>query len=74
MMRCNGLLAVAVLAVAAMPASSQPAKAQSVAEFYSGKPITFIVGEGYNHFEIQETLATPYGLLGHEVLKLMKLA
>jgi arylformamidase len=39
----------------------------------AGKPITFIVGEGYNHFEIQETLATPYGLLGHEVLKLMKL-
>ena len=39
----------------------------------AGKPITFIVGEGYNHFEIQETLASPYGLLGHEVLKLMKL-
>jgi len=32
-----------------------------------------IVGEGYNHFEIQETLASPYGLLGREVLKLMKL-
>jgi arylformamidase len=39
----------------------------------AGKPITFIVGEGYNHFEIQETLASPYGLLGREVLKLMKL-
>jgi arylformamidase len=39
----------------------------------AGKPITFIVGEGYNHFEIQETLASPYGLLGHEVLRLMKL-
>jgi arylformamidase len=39
----------------------------------AGKPITFIVGEGYNHFEIQETLASPYGLLGREVLKLMTL-
>lgn len=39
----------------------------------AGKPITFIVGEGYNHFEIQETLASPYGLLGREVLKLMQL-
>jgi arylformamidase len=39
----------------------------------AGKPVTFIVGEGYNHFEIQETLASPYGLLGREVLKLMKL-
>ena len=25
----------------------------------AGKPVTFIVGEGYNHFEIQETLASP---------------
>ncbi len=40
----------------------------------AGKPITFIVGEGYNHFEIQETLASPYGLLGRELLKLMQLA
>jgi len=39
----------------------------------AGKPITFIVGEGYNHFEIQETLASPYGLLGRPVLELMKL-
>jgi arylformamidase len=39
-----------------------------------GLPITCIVGEGYNHFEIQETLASPYGLLGREVLKLMRLA
>ena len=39
----------------------------------AGKPVTFIVAEGYNHFEIQETLASPYGLLGREVLNLMKL-
>ena len=40
----------------------------------AGKPVTFIVAEGFNHFEIRETLASPYGLLGHEVLKLMRLA
>jgi arylformamidase len=39
----------------------------------AGKPIQLIVGEGYNHFEIQETLANPYGLLGHAVLEQMKL-
>jgi arylformamidase len=39
----------------------------------AGKPVQLIVGEGYNHFEIQETLASPYGLLGHAVLEQMKL-
>jgi arylformamidase len=28
---------------------------------------------GYNHFEIPETLAKPYGLLGRAVLEQMKL-
>jgi arylformamidase len=32
------------------------------------------VGEGYNHFEIPETMASPYGLLGRAVLELMGLA
>jgi arylformamidase len=39
----------------------------------AGKPVTFLVGEGYNHFEIQETLGNPYGLLGRAVLEQMKL-
>jgi arylformamidase len=39
----------------------------------AGKPVQFIVAEGYNHFEIRETLASPYGLLGRMVLELMKL-
>jgi arylformamidase len=39
----------------------------------AGKPITVIVGEGFNHFEIQETLGNPYGLLGRAVLELMRL-
>ena len=39
----------------------------------AGKPVTLIVGEGYNHFEIPETMASPYGLLGRAVLELMGL-
>jgi arylformamidase len=34
----------------------------------AGKPVQLLVGEGYNHFEIRETLANPYGLLGRAVL------
>jgi arylformamidase len=39
----------------------------------SGKPVTLLVADGYNHFEIVETLASPYGLLGRAVLEQMKL-
>ena len=39
----------------------------------AGKPVTFLVGEGYNHFEMPETLGNPYGLLGRAVLEQMKL-
>jgi arylformamidase len=38
-----------------------------------GKPVQLLVGEGYNHFEIIETLANPYGLLGRAVLEQMNL-
>ena len=34
----------------------------------TGKPVELLVGEGYNHFEMLETLANPYGLLGRAVL------
>ena len=40
----------------------------------AGKPVELLVGEGYNHFEMPETLANPYGLLGRAVLAQMKLA
>ena len=40
----------------------------------TGKSVHLLVGEGYNHFEIIETLANPYGLLGRAVLEQMKLA
>ena len=39
----------------------------------AGKPVQLIAGEGYNHFEIPETLANPYGVLGRAVLAQMKL-
>jgi arylformamidase len=39
----------------------------------AGKPVQLIVGEGYNHFEIPETLANPHGLLGRAVLAQMNL-
>jgi arylformamidase len=39
----------------------------------AGKPVELFVGEGYNHFEMLETLANPYGLLGRAVLAQMRL-
>ena len=40
----------------------------------AGKPVDLLVGEGYNHFEILETLANPFGLLGRAVLAQMGLS
>jgi arylformamidase len=40
----------------------------------AGKPAELIVGQGYNHFELLETLASPYGLVGRAVLTQMGLA
>jgi arylformamidase len=39
----------------------------------AGKPAQLLVAQGYNHFEILETLASPYGLLGRAALDQMKL-
>ena len=38
-----------------------------------GKPVRLLVGKGYNHFELLETLANPYGLIGQAVLEQMQL-
>ena len=40
----------------------------------AGKPVRLLVAQGYNHFEIIETLASPYGLLGRAALEQMMLA
>jgi arylformamidase len=40
----------------------------------AGKPVELIVGEGFNHFEMQETLGNPYGIAGRAALRLMNLS
>jgi arylformamidase len=40
----------------------------------AGKPVELRVGQGYNHFETQETLGNPYGLMGRAAFQQMKLA
>lgn len=39
----------------------------------AGKPVELLLGEGYNHYEIRETIGNPYGLLGRAALQQMKL-
>jgi arylformamidase len=39
----------------------------------AGKKVRLLVGEHYNHFELPETLCSPYGLLGRAALDLMGL-
>jgi arylformamidase len=39
----------------------------------TGKPVRFIVAEGYNHFEVGETLNNPYGPFGRAALEMMRL-
>ena len=38
-----------------------------------GKPVQVVVAPGYNHFEVNETLASPYGFFGRAVLEQMQL-
>jgi arylformamidase len=38
----------------------------------ANKSAELVVAEGYNHFEILETLANPYGVLGRAALKMMQ--
>jgi arylformamidase len=40
----------------------------------AGKPVKLLVGLAYNHFETQETMGSPYGLMGRAALQLMGLA
>lgn len=55
------------------PEFQRQARAFAAALEAAGKPCTFLVGEGYNHFEITETYANPFGLLGRAALKQMGL-
>lgn len=38
------------------------------------KPVELMIGQGYNHFDLIETLANPYGILGRAALKQMGLS
>jgi len=40
----------------------------------AGKPVSLLVAEGYNHFEMAELIGNPLSLLGSAVLEQMKLA
>jgi arylformamidase len=40
----------------------------------AGKPATLLLGEGYNHFELLESVANPYSLLGRALLRLAGIA
>jgi arylformamidase len=40
----------------------------------AGKPVSLLVGEGYNHFEMAEMIGNPLSLLGAAMLEQMKLA
>ena len=39
----------------------------------AGKPVTLIVAEGYNHFEMTEMLGHPSSAVGSAILEQMKL-
>jgi arylformamidase len=39
----------------------------------AGKPVTLLVAEGYNHFEIAEAIGNPLSLLGSAILEQMGL-
>ena len=56
------------------PEFQRQARDFAAAVHAAGKPVQLLVGEGYNHFEIIETLGNPYGLLGRAVLAQMELA
>lgn len=56
------------------PEFQRQAKEFAAAVLAAGKPVKLMVGEGYNHFELPETLANPYGYLGRTLLEMMKLA
>src|SRR6266446_1851328 len=40
----------------------------------AGRPVKLVYAEGYNHYEIAETIANPYGFVGREILEQMGLA
>jgi arylformamidase len=40
----------------------------------AGKPVRLLVGNGHNHFEMIESMVSPYGIMGRAALEVMNLA
>ena len=72
----DGLNTPLILAIGTRetPEFQRQSRAFAAAAKSNGKPCELIVGEAYNHFELLETLANPYGLTGRAMLQQMKLS
>ena len=55
------------------PEFQRQARDFAAALLAAGKPVELLVGHEYNHYEIRETFANPYGLIGRAVLRQMQL-
>ena len=55
------------------PEFQRQARDFAAALLAAGKPVELLVGHEYNHYEIRETFANPYGLTGSAVLRQMQL-
>lgn len=73
--RLNNLAAPLIVAYGTLetPEFQRQTREFAAAVQAAGKSVTLLVGEGYNHFEILETLGNPYGLLGRAALNQMTL-
>jgi arylformamidase len=40
----------------------------------AGKSAQLLLGKGYNHYEMQETLGNPYGFMGRAAMEMLKLS
>jgi arylformamidase len=71
----NGLHTPLILAIGSCetPEFQRQSRDFAAAVTDAGKPCELIVGHGYNHFELLETLANPYGLTGRAMLAQMQL-
>jgi arylformamidase len=71
----DGLNAPLILAIGTeeTPEFQRQSRDFAAAVAAAGKPVELIVGEAYNHFELLETLANPYGLTGRAMFAQMKL-
>jgi arylformamidase len=69
----DALKAPLVVAYGALesPEFQRQARDFAAAVAAAGKPVDLVLGEHYNHFEMAETLANPYGLTGRAALAQM---